>query len=93
MTLNYEWGAGWAVAENAEAQRRASYLRALANLPEDQRGENPVQTFDDTTFYPKEDVLDTLSDGRTVIAYHARRPMPLAEARRRGLVTDVEGGV
>ncbi len=79
------------MAENAEAQRRASYLRAMASLPEDQRGENPVQTFADTTFYPKEDVLDMLPDGRTVIAYHARRPMPIAEAQRRGLV-DVEGG-
>ncbi len=89
---NMIWGEGWPMAENAEAQRRASYLRALASLPEDQRGENPVQTFADTTFYPKEDVLDTLPDGRCIAVYRANMPMPIAEARRRGLVADVEGG-
>ncbi len=87
MTLNYQWGEGWAVAENAETMRHERYRKALANLPEDQqRGENGVQTFASQVFVPSADVLDTLPDGRTVIAYHAGMPMPLAEAQRRGLV-------
>ncbi len=91
MTFNYEWGAGWVVAENAETMRHESYRKALASLPEDQRGENGVQTFASQVYVPGEDVIDTLPDGRCVIACAAGQPMPLAEAQRRGLV-DVEGG-
>ncbi len=91
MTFNYEWGAGWVVAENAETMRHESYRKALASLPEDQRGENGVQTFASQVFVPQHDIIDVLADGRCVIVYHAGRPMPLAEAQRRGLV-DVEGG-
>ncbi len=91
MTFNYEWGEGWAVAENGEVQRHESYRKALASLPEDQRGENPVQTFASQVYVPDRDIVDTLPDGRCIIACAAGQPMPLVEAQRRGLV-DVDGG-
>ncbi len=86
----FTWASDDNLAKSAEQERHERYQRAMANLPEDQRGENPVQTFADTTFYPKEDVLDTLPDGRAVIICHANMPMPIAEARRRGLVVEAK---
>ncbi len=84
-------GEGWAVAENAEAMRHESYRKALASLPEDQRGENPVQTFASQFYTPSQDVTETLPDGRVIQVCAAGMPMPIAEAQRRGLV-DVDGG-
>lgn len=42
-----------------------------------------------TEFYtPEEDVVETLPDGRTILAAPKGVPIPLHEARRRGFVKD-----
>ncbi len=89
----FTWANDDNLAKSAEQERHESYRKALANLPEDQRGENGVQTFASQVYVPQHDIIDTLPDGRCIIACAAGQPMPIAEARRRGLVTDVEGGV
>ncbi len=87
----FTWATDDNLAKSAEQERHERYQRFMANLPEEQRGENGVQTFASQFYTPSQDVIDALPDGRCVIACAAGQPMPLAEAQRRGLV-DVEGG-
>ncbi len=92
MITSYQWSNNDNLAKSAEQERHERYQRTLANLPESERGENPVQTFASQVYVPVEDVIDTLPDGRCIIACAAGQPMPIAEVRRRGLV-DVEGAM
>lgn len=84
----YTWANDENLAASTDQWRKEHRARMLANMPESERGETPVQTASRTTFYPKEDVIDTLPDGRCIAVYRANMPMPIAEARRRGLVVD-----
>lgn len=82
----YELGRGFERAPSAEELRHEHYRKALANVPEDQRGENPVTPAAERWYWPDHDIYDMLPDGRAIIACPAGQPMPIAEARRRGLV-------
>ncbi len=88
MITSYQWANDDNLAKSADQERHERYQRAMANLPEDQRGENPVVLPTVHSFIPDRDIVDTLPDGRCIIICHANMPMPIAEARRRRLVVD-----
>ncbi len=84
----FTWATDDNLAKSAEQERHERYQRAMANLPEAERGENPVIPPTATMFYPDRDIVDVLADGRCFIVCAAGMPMPIQEARGRGLVVD-----
>ncbi len=90
MITSFQWANDDNLVKSAEQERHARYQRAMANLPESERGENPVQTVESQFYTPSQDVTETLRDGRCFIVCAAGMPMPIAEARRRGLVVEAK---
>ncbi len=84
----FTWATDDNLAKSAEQERHERYQRFMANLPESERGENPVQTVESQFYTPSQDVTETLPDGRVIQVCAAGMPMPIQEARRRGLVVD-----
>ncbi len=84
----FTWATDDNLAKSAEQERHERYQRAMANLPESERGENPVVLPTVHSLIPDHDIVDTLPDGRCFIVCAAGMPMPIVEARRRGLVVD-----